>query len=216
MKNQVVCYFDDMENVGSSVGLSDMWHESWRKYGWEPRVSNHTWLPDHPAHEEVEEHVKHLPTVNPRNYEESCYLRWLPAQTSQARLFVDMDTICNGLQPKHLEALNQDKVVALLHDGCPAAVYMPSGFPIYEWILKYKADHAITERGVPHCSDQAMFNWLVVNKRELFVSIDLCKEYGSNGWESAPLIHFASGAVAQHGNGLHKRQVIKSWLDSRP
>ena len=212
MKNQILCYFDDLENLQSSNGLNDIWHESWRKYGWEPRVSNHTWLPDHPRHEEVQDHVKTLPTVNPRNYEEACYLRWLPAETSGARFFTDMDVICNGLRPEHLEALCQTKAVSLIHNGCPAAVYMPPHFPIHEWILRYKPHHAWPENGQPHCSDQNMFLWLVQHKRESFVSIDLCKDYGDKGWESAPLIHFPTGACARHGGGRHKRQIIKDFL----
>jgi hypothetical protein len=213
MKHEVMCYFDDMENIGSSTGLSHMWHESWEKYGWSPMVSNYSWLKDHPASDQMIAHVKTLPTINPRNYEESCYLRWLPAQTSNARLFTDMDTICNGLKPEDLEKLDQSKVNVLIKGGCPAAVYAPACFPFYEWILKYTKDHAIQENGQPHCSDQSMFIWLVQNKKDVFVDVDLCKEYGDKGWDFSPLIHFATGSVARFGDGKNKREVIKQWLD---
>lgn len=215
LNKQVICYFDDFENIESSKGLFHLWEQSWKDHGWETRISNSTWLKDHPRSEEVREHIKHLPTINPRNYEEACYLRWLPAETSGARLFVDMDAICNGLRSEHLEALNQDKAVALIWNGCPAAVYMPAGFPIHEEILAYKQSHSIWENGNPHCSDQAMFMWLVQNKREKYVAIDLCKDYGDKGWENAPVVHFATGAVARHAPGRHKRDVIREFLDAK-
>ena len=212
MENQVVCYFDDMPDLIHAGGLSDLWHESWKRHGWEPRVSNHTWLPDHPKHEIVANHVKGLPTVNPPHYEQACFLRWLPAQTSRARMFVDMDTICNGWRPEHTEALNQEKFVSLIHNGNAAAAFMPSGFPVWEDILKYKPEHAVKEQGHPHCSDQEMFIWLTEHKREKYVRLDICKDYGDKGWDTAPMVHFSTGAVHRYGGGRTKRAIIKEFL----
>lgn len=210
--NLVCCYWDNLESMPDGGALMAAWKKSWEDNGWNAVVLTKDDARRHPKFEEIDFHVRTLPTVNPKDYEASCYIRWLAAELSGGRLFVDMDVINHGFKPSDLKQLNQSKVVSLIHNGCPAVIYMPKGYLMSEKLLKYKQSHANWEAGVPHCSDQNMIIWLVENRKEEFEAIDLCSQYGNDGWDQAKLSHYANAAIHAHGQGLSKHEVIEKIL----
>jgi hypothetical protein len=207
---KVFTYWDNMDFLAPAGGLLDIWVESWKKHGWEPVISSKKDLDSHPRFQEAKDHVMILPSVNPWEYEWACYMRWLAAEQSGSRLCVDTDTINFGFTPEDAAKLSQDKVVSLIHNGCPAAVWMPEGYCLLDWILKYRPEHAGKENGFPHCSDQSMFIWLCENRMDVFESVDICKQYGDNRWEQGKLVHFPTGATVP--TGKNKVEVIKSCI----
>ena len=204
----VATYWEEM-NGWQQDGLMEEWENSWRRNGWEPVVLRKEDLEKHPLLVEIQKHVEYLPTINNKQYEVACYLRWLAFELSGSQMCVDMDLINYSFTPEDAEKLPQDKVVSLIHNGCPAAIHMPSGYRMWKHILNYKITHCGWENGIPHSSDQNMIIRLIDEKHEDFMAIDFCKQYGDAGWDNAPLVHFANGAIYSHGGGRTRIDVIR-------
>ena len=59
--------------------ILELWAESWRRAGWEPVVHTRAEAAKHPKAGVYDRLIAKLPTVNPRDYEEACWRRWLVA-----------------------------------------------------------------------------------------------------------------------------------------
>lgn len=207
MKNTVCCYWEDL---GKGVGLQGLWVKAWQDRGWNARVLTQRDAERHLMYEKVKAHCMSLPTVNPPDYELSCYMRWLAAEVSGEQFFVDMDVFNHGLEQEDLDALDKEKVNVLILGGCPAAVYMPKGYEMWKWIMEYGPEDAVSENGSIHCSDMWMFAKLVNTRRDVFADVSLCTQYGDHDWESGKMVHYPTGATAPTGKS--KVEVIKSCI----
>ena len=70
----IYTYYDNVLDMLSDTQLEliEIWKESWRKNGWNPIVLDNSYL--NYLDDEID-YLKKLPSVNPENYEMSCFLR---------------------------------------------------------------------------------------------------------------------------------------------
>ncbi len=61
------------------VDLVKLWEESWSLQGWRTAVLTDEDAMIHPLYSGNIEAIQNLPTLNNKNYELSCYLRWFAA-----------------------------------------------------------------------------------------------------------------------------------------
>lgn len=86
--------------------LLSLWEKTWKKNGWNPVVLHSR---DYPEQDEWYDRllgkINTLPTVNPRDYENACYLRWLAMyQVARQRAgevlwMSDYDVMNHGVSP---------------------------------------------------------------------------------------------------------------------
>lgn len=57
--------------------LIQAWSKNWAAAGWTPVVLSEKDARQHPEFESLEPELKKLPSVNPTNYDLSCYYRWI-------------------------------------------------------------------------------------------------------------------------------------------
>jgi hypothetical protein len=195
----VYTYFDPQVPGGRSPahsGVLRLWSESWRRHGWEPRVLGPRDAKKHPRYAEFLARVRTYPTINPRGYEDACYLRWLAFAHVKGGLMVDYDVICNGAMPggmlrPHNSSLKKANPDITFFD----TTYVPCAVLATEkganMLCAYLYGHL--PHGT-HCSDMHIF------KAEATTGVLgpagwQCLEYGVPGWDKSPVIHFASGKV---------------------
>lgn len=89
----------------------------------------------------------------------------------------------------------------LLCNGVPCAV-VGSKEQFEHAIEAFIACEPVTEQGQPHLSDMHACQKLN------FPSLDLCREYGTPGYEQAKLIHFSH--ATRHGK--LRSELIEEWL----
>jgi hypothetical protein len=61
------------------IDLVKLWEESWALQGWRTTVLTDEDAMTHPLYAANVEAIQNLPTLNNKNYELSCYLRWFAA-----------------------------------------------------------------------------------------------------------------------------------------
>ncbi len=61
------------------IDLVKLWEESWALQGWRTAVLTDEDAMKHPLYLENIDAIQNLPTLNNKNYELSCYLRWFAA-----------------------------------------------------------------------------------------------------------------------------------------
>jgi hypothetical protein len=115
----IYTYYDNVLDMSSETQLEliEIWKESWSKYGWNPIVLDSS----HLNYLDVEmEYLKKLPSVNPENYEMSCFLRWNAMANVGGGWMCDYDVINCGFSP--IDAENY-KSMSILQMNVPCLVY---------------------------------------------------------------------------------------------
>ena len=93
----VYTYHEPLPEVDRTEILS-LWAASWRMNGWNPVILGRDIARRHPLYEPFLAKVNSMPTVNGREYETACYLRWLAMVVVGGGLMVD-DDVVNLHQP---------------------------------------------------------------------------------------------------------------------
>jgi hypothetical protein len=182
--------------------LLDMWRRSWQKHGWAPTVLTEADYKDHPMLPAMRKRIATLPTVNGRDYEDRCYLRWLAFDTAAPGVFTDFDVMNYGMTPENVIRFPEGsgRIHAYSHNGPPnpgVFVADQSGIrALLNNILHGKApiDHKIRP-GQQHVSDMYYFQELA----EKHPGKPLCVNCSYEGWRKAPMVHW-------HNTGIHRLQ----------
>ena len=115
----IYTYYDNVLDMLSDTQLEliEIWKESWTKNGWNPIVLDNSYL--NYSDDEIE-YLKKLPSVNPENYELSCFLRWNAMANVGGGWMCDYDVINCGFSPS--DAKNYESM-SILQMNVPCLVY---------------------------------------------------------------------------------------------
>jgi len=86
--------------------LLSLWEKTWKTHGWNPIVLHSHEFPQHDdCYAPLLERINTLPTINPRDYENACYLRWLAMyqvackRPGEVLWMSDYDVMNHGVSP---------------------------------------------------------------------------------------------------------------------
>lgn len=189
--------------LDEQLALLNRWGELWESSGWEPMIITELDAAKHPRFAEWKAAFEKIPTINPKEYEMACWLRWIAMAAlpgNDPSLMTDYDVIPNGFA-RDETARAYGLLPLLLCDCVPCAVFgLPSQFS--NAIEIFLGTAPVIENGKPHLSDMHAVRDVA------FPREDLCREYFTSGWKTAPLIHFPHSRC----NPQARSQVIEAAL----
>lgn len=201
---KIFTYFEPLSNAGP---LLDYWYSVWTDRGFEPVFLSLGNARAHPKFDVFSKKIGTLPTVNNVEYERACYLRWL-AFAQVGGIFSEYDVFPFDDLPVKLTDLglinyNQHRSPGFITGLVGAAER------VVEAILAYVPRPEDVTFGRQHVSDMIIMQ----NSPDLFVEIfDATKTYTHDGWETAPLIHFANAYIPK---GQSRLTLIKELYERR-
>jgi hypothetical protein len=170
--------------------LLQKWKESWRANGWDPVVLGPM---DANATPEELSIIDSFPSINPRDYERACWMRWV-AMRDCGGLMVDYDVMNYGFTPEHVPPYNNR---IRLFDGYVPCVVRGKQEDYANILAEFLS---IKVRGVKHWSDMLAMEAL----QDKYDTGKECVEYGKPGWKAAKLVHYAHGVCG----GKPRSEVI--------
>jgi hypothetical protein len=187
--------------------LLELWQESWRRRGWEPKIIGRAFAERHPRLSDFRARVRSFPTVNPRDYEDVCWLRWLAFAQVGGGLIVDADVINYSLRP---ESFDGEDLVS--HDASGASGFVSASAAgaqrLVEWIVNFPIrDCLADEAGCAHLSDL-----LVIARYVPASARQCCRVYGWPRWFEEPCTHYANATLWR--DFPHHRPK-KAWMIRR-
>ena len=195
-----------------NMWLLDVWKKSWSYHGWTPVVLTLDDAKSHPMYEHFYKQCDKYPTINTKEYEMACYVRWL-AMASRSGWTTDYDVINYGFKPANYN----DDVVSLTGAMGGSTIYAPQTFyeHIVNVIMNYKYDKNINvitlyNKQHVHVSDMTIMN-LCLSPTKIIL---LEKYYGSDGYDSSPLVHYNNYHVSQK-NTNRKNSILTGPRSSK-
>lgn len=219
----VFTYFDAVPEIDANEQKAqiELWKEAWKSRGWNPIVL--TWIDarKHSLYEEFENAVKVFPTVNPKKYELSCFLRWLALEQAGGGLMSDYDCVPGRLMPRDLEDVRSESgVMHVLQSNettaVPACVYADRT-ALRKWIkyvMTYKPSSEDKENGSAHISDQSIVTVASAEKKTFVKKHKMVLEFGEPDYKTGYAIHFANSACSKFKPGNAKSRCMLEYLRS--
>jgi len=199
----VYTWYEPVEGLSNLYdGLWDIFAESWRRHGWNPRLLNLAVAKKHPDFYNYYDIVSQQPTINPRAYDTGDKLRWLAYEQALATegpgIMIDMDAINYGFVPGDVQ-FDKDKLYCL-----GAATSIHASKENAEELVSMIANFVCT--GLDHASDMNIF----YHFRNSFNHLGIEKIFLQPNWESAKIIHYANNPIVKHfGKMTNKAEAIK-------
>jgi hypothetical protein len=206
---KIYTYYEPVPGISleDSTRLLLLWKENWKYFGREPVVLNEEIARKHPRFSEIYDKVSRLPTINPKGYDLSCYLRYLAMAVVGGGVMCDYDLFCYADYPFKTRATHT--LVSLQHH-IPSLVFgTTQAFNrIIQAIFTYELSKKdVSESGIPHVSDMYMF---LRGKDWPYKGFETVKNHGDEGWMLAPFVHYANASM----QGLQPRwRTIKQLRD---
>lgn len=205
-KPRVHTYFRpcvDPEALAEQKRILAIWQENWSSHGWEPVIITENDARKHPDFQKYYDAFYAMPTVNPKEYEMACWLRWVAMAQISCGVMTDYDVLNNGWIPPKW-AFDPEMVAPFVYstnNPVPCAVSgYKRGFE-FAAVSFATSKERFTEGGKAHVSDQ-----LLIQKWG-WPSNDDCKEVGTPGWRDAKLIHFSHAACGKNRSEEMRRFV---------
>jgi hypothetical protein len=147
-------YYEPLNHADADE-IVQLWRTSWERQGWQAKVLTRDAVLAHPLYEPLLAKVQTMPTVNSRDYEVACYLRWLAMVAVGGGLMVDIDVVNVGQPPCALP----EGLCCWEDDRCPCCV---SGSAedftaVVQWFLDWDGHPQDQLDGRPHTSDMYIF-----------------------------------------------------------
>lgn len=209
----VYTYFDPVPGISieETTRLILLWKENWEHFGYEPRVLNESFARRHPLYKEFSERIARFPTVNKKEYDRACFLRWLAMSTVKGGLMADYDVFTYkadlGLAkiPPPLCIVYQGHVPSLVYARQQGYDRMIEAFMKYEVSIK-DVEETI---GQPHVSDM----YILYRDPQFtpYEKLHIVKNHGEDGWKEAPLVHYANGAMNRHQPRHAHIKGLRNW-----
>lgn len=197
IKPIVYTYFDPDVNFPHQREIITLWSKSWTNHGWHPRI-----IRSHkaqPGYQEFENRVDCFPTVNKREYERACYLRWFELWRLGGGFMTDYDVINFGFKPR----APKGPVEILDRTYVPCAVMCNAAGAS---AIKNRIYNYVPRPDEKHISDMTIFKTMFDGQAWGPAGQEVV-EYGCENWDKAPLVHFSSGATH-----LDKLNTIKRYV----
>jgi hypothetical protein len=191
-------------NPDHATRLLLLWKANWSSRGYDPIVLNEWHARKHELFEFLDKKVRQLPTINLFAYEYACWMRWLAMATIGGGIMTDADVMIYGDVDEFTRA-GQKTTLTSLQGHVPCCVFGSKA--AYESVVKQMIEYTVTEKDieegqqVPHVSDMYMFYRGGIK----FTSRDIVKNHGDEGWEQAPLVHYANSS-------MRSRQPRHEWI----
>ena len=142
--------------------LIDVWQKSWRKYGWNPIIISKN---DSNATDQQLEYLTNLPSINPKEYEMACFLRW-NAMSNMGGWMSDYDVVNCGFTPE--DSLVYESM-SVLERYVPCLVYSSKEDydKFFNIICDRGLDYVVNIDSRQHISDMRIMAQLI--KTESFI-----------------------------------------------
>lgn len=200
----VYTYFEPCKQIDieDETRLLLLWGDNWRAHGFNPIVLNEAIARRNPDFDAYDAAVAELPTVNPKDYERACYIRWMALAQVGGGVMTDADVFI--YDPKFRETLTSYESYPDVHffeDFSPSCFYATreGALETCNYFANYKPDAKDIEGdgddAKSHVSDQ---NALRRNPTRPKITA-LCLLYGKPGWEHSPLVHYSTGSMFPKG-----------------
>lgn len=190
------------------IKLLGLWVQEWSKSNFDPVVLTEATARRHPKFDEWSKALLSKPTVNPPGYEAPAWTRHIAMAAIGGGLLVDYDVVPNGRYLIAVAGRDVQDLPVLLCDCVPCAV--DGNKEQYEALIEaFIACEPTTEKGQPHLSD--MHACRSLHAKGLLYALDLCREFGTPGFEQARLIHFSH--ATRHGK--LRSELIEEWLTGK-
>lgn len=202
-KPRVCTYFRpcvDPEALAEQKRILAIWQENWSSHGWEPVIITENDARKHPDFQKYYDAFYAMPTVNPKEYEMACWLRWV-AMAAIGGLMVDYDALVTGT----LSYGHRGEIAfpLILSDSNPVPCAVVGTKEQYQCALtNFLNCPPSLEQGALHLSDQIAVQLLG------FPTVGICKEVGTPGWRDAKLIHFSHAACGQK-----RSEEMRAWAE---
>ncbi len=180
----------------------DLWRESWEKLSCPTTVLSRADAERNPIYQKLRDHISTFPTLNNRQYEEACFVRWCAAQLAGDEPFVFMDY---DIFPTALFQ-GWPEVNGLAEFGAIPSCVMGKGSHFTRFIQAFLEFQPSPHQG--HMSDMGV---IYPDADEYFDQrLKWCRCYGEPHWRDMRLVHFANWTLG----GIESRaDVIRGMLD---
>ena len=104
---KIYAFYDSLGNFPGRDDykkLIDIWQKSWIYYGWDPVILTLDDAKKHKDYQRLLEISNERPTVNRKDFETLCFLRWL-SMFDKSGWYCDVDMINYGFEPVSYENL---------------------------------------------------------------------------------------------------------------
>ena len=205
----IFTYYERMPLWDHSA-LLNIWKSNWQKHGFRTIVCGKEMARKHPLYGPFVQKTRTFPTINGRQYEEACYIRWLAFEvmmdaTDGRALMSDYDVYANGFNAEQHLGQEDIRLHELTRVPCLVEANRKGAAEIIAFIMSREME---PECG--HYSDMYAFkesNWPITG---------FCQEHGevrgAIPWEQAPAIHYASGAIQRALPGADKINFIRGYI----
>lgn len=203
MTNTIACFHMDLGSKEHNE-VVDYWQEVWRANGWKTRVLTLSNAQMHPSFNGIWEKANSLPTVNNRDFERACFIRWCAFALFRGAI-ADSDVFPRVNYPP------RDYEIPYTADPCGGPGFMVGSTFSYDHILHaifdYEPKPTDTVFGKPHVSDLTVLQ----NDNHFARNNDIAC-YGVDGWRDKPLIHFGN-AYLKRLTGTKLERITKILKD---
>lgn len=176
--------------------LLELWKKSWAYNGWNPIVLSLEDSKKNPRYQQFYDICNTFPTINQKQYEMICYLRWL-AMENKRGWCTDYDVINYSFKPISFG----EQTVSATGSMGGSTIYGNEHFykNVVDTITSYVPDETdvYESDGVftPHVSDL-----YIMDKKFKAETVYLVEHrYNTSGYEDAPLVHYANAYIKQSG-----------------
>jgi len=187
--------------------LVTLFRHRWEDAGWTPFILNEWIAMKHPYFEEYNRAISALPSVNPDGYERACWMRHLALAQVGGGYMADTDLIHYPVKEEITLAEMEAPRLQMFDLHTPSLIYASK--EVAEKLCREFASGKWGKRdigGREHYSDMYALEDLgaIENdgtmadpERYLIEHHDLVRNYGTEGWETAPFVHYSKDAMAR-------------------
>jgi hypothetical protein len=182
---KVFCFLGPVDGKSRTeeLALIELWGRSWSAQGWEPVVLTPDSLAKDRETKRMLRKFSRLPSINKRNLDMWCYARWLAVAQQGGGVMSDYDVINYGFLPRESGALScHCGFVPCLMSGTAEEFLRAVG-----WFDRMKPAPLLSFKKT-HASDMLVLK----DRREEIIRSGECVNFGEDGWESAPAVHFSN------------------------
>lgn len=213
-KPKVYTYFSPVPTKEGQLEqrkLIELWKRTWQSNGWFTHVLTEDDARKHPEFDRISTEFSKIPTKNPPYYEMACWNRWL-AMACAGGLMTDYDVMNLGLRDlsdfgvKTIPCPGGEFPIILCSNNPVPCAVIATGDQYEKAIEAFLGCTTEIQNGTSHLSD------MIAVQQLRFASVDICREYGTEKWGDAKLVHF-SHAACNCDLGELRSKVISRVLD---
>jgi len=216
---KIYAFYDKLEDFlcrDNYDKLIDIWQKSWKYYGWDPVILTLDDVKQHKDYNRLLKICEDRPTVNPKNFETLCFLRWL-SMHDKSGWYADVDMINYGFEPTDYgDLVVTTNTVKDIHASCfsmPNQKYNQLIDEIINYELQPDDYIDVNGKKTPHLSD--MF---IMRKTKIKIDkyLGIYSDYkNSPNWKNYLIVHYTNCCWIHDENNVDKTRVDIILEDER-